>query len=562
MSAFAPLKKVHPLLWLALSFGALAYLQTARFDFFYDDFVLITDNAAVHSWSKVPQYFTGAMFGNLVPEQSSSFYRPLFLLWLRLNHSLFWLASGYWHLMSVAAHLIATLFVFLLIRELLTEKLAGWTALLFAVHPAHLEAVAWISAGSEMLFTAMGLISLFCYLRYRETDRVKWLLGSAAAFAASLLCKETALVFLPLLLLLEFCITERKGRALRNSVIAFIGIAIVFLYIRSLALGSHGTIDDSRSLATMLASWPSFAWFYLMKLVWPFRLSYLYDVRFVESVTSIRFLFPVLAILGLLGAAVFLGLKRKIIWFASALAFLPLVPPILGTWAFNERDLVHDRYLYLPVLGFCLLVAYAIDSLRSSAIRQGAIAALTVAYMATLFAQGHIYRDNFTAFQRATEVASGNPLSWTLLGEEYLKHGRAKEAIPVFKAALDRDANNWLANFQLGRAYFETNAPQQAEVHFLRASSKSGYLDPASLGRQYFYLGLSQFRLGKLKQAEESLRLALKSSASMGYHFALGQVLEGQGRTDEAISEYEIEHRLSKSRDALRAIERLRSLKR
>jgi tetratricopeptide (TPR) repeat protein len=558
---FDRVKRLNPLFGLALVLGALAYLQSFHFEFIYDDFILIVENPAIQHWSKVPHYFAGGMFDHLPGGQSFNFYRPLFLLWLRLNHAAFWLAAGYWHLASLLAHLVATFFAFKLLKQVSSGFVAGCVALLFVLHPAHLEPVSWISAGSEALFTASGLASLYLYSRYRSEKRNSLLAASTACFLASLLFKETALVFLPLLLAFEFCYSSREWKALKTSGIAFFAIALLYLAVRHAALGVLASVDHSRPFTKLLVTWPSLIWFYFGKLLWPFKLSYLYDVGWVDSASSIRFIFPAAAILCLVAAAIFAGFKERRIWFAAAVILIPIIPPLLGTWVYNEYDLVHDRYLYLPVMGICLLLAMGLERLQSARLRNFMVATLTAAYFATLLLQGHIYTNNFSVFARATDVASGNPLGWDLLGEEYMKQGLPKSAIVKFQAALDRDPGFWLANFNLGRAYFESNDPASAEICFKRASQKDAYLDPPSRGRQYFYLGLSQFRQHKLQKAEESLRKALENSPrGMGYNFALGQVLEARGLNDQAIRAYEAEYSASKSSDAKSSIEHLRAV--
>ena len=121
----------------------LVYIPTLRFQFVYDDMHQVVGNSHIQSWTYLPDYFTKHVWS-----QSESYnvryYRPLFLVWLRLNHALFGLEPAYWHLATVAAHALATLLVYVLVRSLLCE----WTtallaALFFGLHPVHVEVAAW-----------------------------------------------------------------------------------------------------------------------------------------------------------------------------------------------------------------------------------------------------------------------------------------------------------------------------------------------------------------------------------------------------------------------------------
>jgi len=124
-----------------------AYIGALRYGFVYDDPDQIVNNPAVHSWSRVPRYFTSDVWPHSTPDEVGNFYRPVFLLWLLLNYKIGSLNPTWYHLTTVALHLLATLLVYLLaLRVTKDELVAAGGALLFGLHPVHLEAVAWIPA--------------------------------------------------------------------------------------------------------------------------------------------------------------------------------------------------------------------------------------------------------------------------------------------------------------------------------------------------------------------------------------------------------------------------------
>ena len=135
---------------LALTFAV--YIPTLRYQFVHDDRGQIVENPAVHSWHAVPTYFTAQVWAAVMPEELGNYYRPLFLLWLRINDVVFGNQAWGWHLTTILAHVLTTLLVYLLAWRLgIGRDVALLAALIFGLHPAHIEAVAWISGVTEPL---------------------------------------------------------------------------------------------------------------------------------------------------------------------------------------------------------------------------------------------------------------------------------------------------------------------------------------------------------------------------------------------------------------------------
>src|SRR5437588_6083524 len=190
------------LLRLAFWLGGLAYLRAITFSFVLDDFGVIVINPWLESWRFIPQFFSSHVWASLGPNASGSYYRPLFLLWLSLNRHLFGLTPGWWHLAAIAAHLGCSYLVYLLAKRILGDEIsAALSALLFAVMPSHIEAVAWVSGASEVLLALTFISSFLLYLDSRKPRRfrVAKLSGSLLLYGAALLAKETAII-LPILI--------------------------------------------------------------------------------------------------------------------------------------------------------------------------------------------------------------------------------------------------------------------------------------------------------------------------------------------------------------------------
>src|SRR3569832_1408610 len=147
----------------------IVYAGTLAFKFVYDDRLQVADNRRLTSWSYVPGYFAHHVWYLIDPHFAPNYYRPIFLLWLKVNYSFFGTSPAGWHLSSVALHVLATVQVYWLGRRLLKNQAASAiAALLFAVHPVHVESVAWVSGVTDPLMCVSLLASVLAFLRWQE----------------------------------------------------------------------------------------------------------------------------------------------------------------------------------------------------------------------------------------------------------------------------------------------------------------------------------------------------------------------------------------------------------
>ena len=426
---------------LACGITALVYVATLSFGFVYDDVPQILKNPAVHSWRYVPQYFTSHVWAAIYPNTSGNYYRPLFLLWLKVNYALFGTHAAGWHLTSVACHVLATWLVFRIAQQLSCDRLTAFlAALIFGLHPAHVENVAWISGVSDPLMACFLLGSFSAFLSARlerwaslvesyesrtasreqshaesyepratsreqspdqhggfgllgarsskleaapATRQVRYAALSLGLFALALLSKETAIV-LPVLIIAFVLILERdfdgeeEGSAgfwrrfiaaIRESA-PYLLLVPIYGGVRYRALGgwSHPTIPISWTEVCL--TWPAVLWFYARHLLLPVRLSEFYSLDYVSHFSARGVLLP-LAFLLIIAAAAALVLfllrgsgQKNVARFALVLCIIPL-SPVLDLHSLTVGDIVHDRYLYLPSVGFALLIALVIRALAN-----------------------------------------------------------------------------------------------------------------------------------------------------------------------------------------------------
>src|SRR5882762_912277 len=180
-------------LFLVVAATVLVYANSLSGAFLFDDTKQIVGNPALRSWGNVLRAFTSDVWsfqrGTLTKDIQLPYYRPLFTVYLTLNFKLFGLWEPGWHVMNLFVHTGATVAVFFLIKRLSGDRLiATLAALLFGLHPAHVESVSWISGIPGPLAALFYVPSLIWYMRYREEGDRKLLAASVVAYALSAFC--------------------------------------------------------------------------------------------------------------------------------------------------------------------------------------------------------------------------------------------------------------------------------------------------------------------------------------------------------------------------------------
>ncbi len=568
---------------LALAVTALAYSGTLGFQFVYDDRPQVVENLFVRSWRFAPRYFTEHVWGSILPGFLGNYYRPIFLLWLRTNDMLFGLRPWGWHLTSILAHLGVTLLVYLLASRILGDRLSGSVAaLIFGVHPAHIEAVAWVSGVTEPLLGLLFIASFLCYLKARERgDRaVVWLAASLLLYFAAMLAKETGLVLPMLIFTYEWVfwpatpegasqgVRGQRTRTALRRVVPYLALIPFYLLARANALKGLSHTLTPLPLSTVVFTWPSLLWLYLKLLVWPVRLSPCYETPYITNPDFVKFVLPAAAVAG---SAFILwswvrrpvdgpdlhsgGSKGRAVAFASAWLLLPIVP-LLNLSVLPKGDIAHDRYLYLPSVGFAMIAALALRGVQTGPHKlfgQPAAQVVGVGALAVLLAfgtaiQSLVWADDLLLYYRGLTLAPGNIYIGTnlanIMGEREYYDG----AINLYKEILAREPGYWSANYNLGYTYYKVGKLQEAEGYLKRAIQ----IDPGKTN-EFLYLGLTALKLGRLEEASKAIRRAIRiSPEDKGQHFALGMVLKLQGDLAGALLEFTAELALDPGQQAAR----------
>ena len=559
------------------------YSGALSFDFVWDDWPQIVNNPIIRSWSNLPRAFKSDLWYHVARDQV--YYRPAFVAWSMLNFTLFGLRSWGWHLGAVVLHVGAVVSVFWLARKL---RLEYWTsalaALIFALHPVHIETVAWISAASDTMVTMFSALAFVAFLNGRDPAqkrRAGWWIASWALLMCALLTKEMAVAFTALVGIYAWLNpAEEKaswGRRFRGAVIEAIPYALVtlgYVLLRKHALlhstgrfdNSHGIIDVIRTLPLVLA-------LYLRQLLIPFGLTGLYYTPYVTGAVFKSVVVPMI-VLGALAAGLWLWNRRE---KDSTVAFAGLwmlvgLTPALYLRNFVNGDFVRDRYIYLPSIGFAILAAQGLRRLpammgwSAKGVQILATAMLCGLYVVASLSQQAYWGNGFLVLLRGQSLYPGNPSVTVGLSAAYSERGAHEKAIElaqegvrdhpeyVYTSLALAEANIRAGHFDEGRIWLQRFLA--ANPDFLKA--ETGMASVAGLyGRMGDYeqafglcdqilarepnlytalynCGNIDFMAGRYSTAEQLLSRAVQLVPEAGPKHYLGRTLLQEGRVQEA----------------------------
>src|SRR5229473_159197 len=447
-----------PLLGLATF---VVYSGSLSFEFVWDDWPQIVNSPIIRTWSNLPRAFGSDLWYHVARNQV--YYRPLFVAWSMLNYTLFGLRPWGWHLGAVLLHVGAVAAVFWLERRLGLEYwTAALAALIFALHPVHIEPVAWISAASDTLVAIFAALAFGAFLNGRDPERnlqrnpekrkrTAWWIASLALLACALLTKEMAVMFSALVAIYAWLHPAKTKASLGQRVLgavmeaapyALVTLAYALLRKHALlhATGQfdpiHGMVDVARTLPLVLS-------IYLRQLLVPVGITGLYYTPYVTRAILTQVVAPVVV----LGAAL-VGL-----WYwnrregNSNVAFAGLwllvgLAPTLYLRNFGNGDFVRDRYMYLPSIGFAILAAMALRRLPSikgwsaQAVQGCAVLVLCGGYVCASVAQQVYWGNDLLLLVRGQSLYPGNPYANAGLAKEYSQRGAHDRAIELAQSVV------------------------------------------------------------------------------------------------------------------------------
>jgi len=500
--------------------AAGCYLNTLGNGFVYDDELQILQNPYVKSWHYVPQILHTTVWSFIGDAGESNYYRPLMTLTFLGLWKVFGESPVGFHLFNILLNALVVSCVFYAGRVLLRSYWAALlAAVLFAVHPVHTETVNWIAAVPDLEATLLFVLGFFVYAS-EPWGSAKAQVIVVGCFILAMFAKEPALMLAPLLVFYEhFVRPDRKHTTGADKVKRYLVVclaAVAYLGLRIALFGKLAPVLQHAQVSWRQAIYSAFALVaqYTRLLLAAGPLSAFHIFHASDRLSSPAVLAGAAIIL--ISAAIAVATYQRnpevafcIVWMAFTIA-----PVLNARWM--AANVLTERYLYLPSVGFCWLAGCVLNRL--------------------LF--GHNLSGEFPK-------ANWRALGGTLLVVMLLLVGAVKtwtrnevwhDDLILYAQTLKTDPDSYIMHMNLGTTYFTTRDFAAAEKELLRALE----LKPDS-ANVLNALGCVYLEQGRLDDAATALQAAIKlKPAWSDPHFNYGRVLRRQGRDEQALSEFRI----------------------
>ncbi|HSU56030.1 MAG TPA: tetratricopeptide repeat protein [Candidatus Dormibacteraeota bacterium] len=550
----------------------LVYLPLFGFPFInYDDPEYVTTNSHV---------ITGVTLANVVwafTSFHSGNWHPITWISHMMDCEFFGLRAGYHHGVNVILHVTNTLLLFgLLTRITKATWRSAFVAMIFGIHPLHVESVAWVSERKDVLSTFFMLLAIYAYAAYVSTATMNnqlhrnesisakrgplGALRKSSLFFYSLclllfalgLMSKAMVVTLPCLLLLLDYWPFRRFEAATGSLKAALIAPFVFEKIPFFALsflsglityfgqkkwGSMSGMQDL-SLGEKLVNGANAYLAYITKTVWPSKMAVFYPHASLQHAAATKAAGVVAAILLIaITAFALFQIKKRPSWFVGWFWFLGTLIPVIGVVQVGLQGMA-DRYTYVPMIGLLVCAAWYYQPSSRTVDHLIAAALSTAAVLVCLWkASGQVqyWHDDIALFSHSIEVTGFNPVAHFSLGLAFAENGDHARAESEFRAAVNEDPLYATAHYSLGVCLAVQQKSEQAAEEF-RATLR---LNP---GHVLAHNGLGHVLLALQKapdaEAEFKLAVTLDPGFWQGHH-SLGTLFLEQRRFAEAAKQFD-----------------------
>ena len=504
------------------------YAQVSNHEFVsYDDPKYITDNPYVRgglTWSGVVWAFGAVYEANWFP-----------LTWLShmLDSQLFGLDAGWHHLTSVAIHALSALLLFALLHRITGARWrSALVAFLFALHPLHVESVAWIAERKDVLSGFFWMATLWAYAAYAEKPRRARYALVLLLFCLGLMAKPMLVTLPVVLLLLDYWPLKRGPRILEKLplVAASIGASLV-TYLAHQKGGAVASFEVAPLAARIENALISYV-VYIAKMFWPSNLAFFYPYWTGPMLVAAIFSAIALAIVTI--AVVRLRRTQPYLavgWLWYVVTLLPVIG-LIQTGAQARAD----RYTYVPVIGLSIAVVWGAAQLleRWPQLRTALATAACAACCVLTWVQVGYWRDDVSLYQHAIAAVPNNYVARFMLASAFVDRGRPGDAVAELRETVRIRPRFVQAHAVLGQLLAGQGQPDEA----LRELQTAVRLKPSDADA-HFRMGSVLGTLGRADEAaaefSETIRLDPENADA---HYNLGLALAERDRLPDAAREF------------------------
>lgn len=498
------------------------------------EYVLYDDKQYIYQNTMVQQGLTPGSIQWAFTTFYASNWHPVTWISHMLDFELFGLDPSGPHLVNVLFHALNVFLLFTVLRAMTGSTWHGFAvAALFAIHPIHVESVAWLAERKDVLSLFFGLLTVWSYIRFIRKPAITTYLPVAIFFALGLMSKPM-LVTLPLLLLLldywplqRYRVTKGSGASETSSgwtrlvlekiplLALSLASGLVTLYAQGMSMASVETHSLLSRITNALTAYTG----YLQKLVWPADLAVIYPYPETIGVGAI-----VISILLLTTATVFSvkTMSTRPYVMTGWAWFLVAMVPMIGIVQVGYQAMA-DRYAYLPFIGLYMMLVWLVAdvAMQNRKILSFLSLGLATVLMTLTFKQVGYWQDSSTLFEHALKVTERNYVAHQHLAQVRMDQGNLVAAAANIETALAIQPNDPKSHATLGLLYARQNALPAAINSFEHALS----LNP-NISEVYNNLGVCYQMLGDLEKSIQNYRQALElnpdyTKAAMNLEVAL-----------------------------------------
>ncbi len=421
-------------------------------------------------------------------------WHPLTWLSHMLDVSLFGLEPGAHHIMNVAFHIVNTLLLFFVLKQMTGSLWASaLVAGLFALHPLHVESVAWASERKDVLSTFFWLLTMICYLKYTEQPSIARYIAVILVFCLGLMAKQMLVTIPFVLLLLDYWPLRRlkfKGQNEDNLVNSVISVSLGRCILEKLPLlffsvlaaitvylvqGGTGIMKAGMGYPVLYRAMNAAVAYvtYIQKMFWPTNLAIFYPHKF-NDLSQWQLLLSIL-VLVYATKIVLQHLKDRPYLAVGWLWYLVTLVPVIGLIQVGEQAMA-DRYTYIPLIGLFIMIAWGIPDILAclhlpsqKAIMSVSAVVLVALLGITTWGQVKHWQNNATLFKHATKAVADNWWAYGNLALMLSRQDKLEESNKYWRQTLRICPDSHVAHNNLGHNLFRQNKFDEAIEHYMEA---------------------------------------------------------------------------------------------
>jgi tetratricopeptide (TPR) repeat protein len=582
-------KKILLVCIALVTFGCYNYTLQNRFTD-WDDDIYVENNHFIKNLT--PDNWNMILFHNI----TDNYYHPITMLTIAANYQISKMEPFGYYFTNVSIHVIDTCIMFLLVLMLLEameekgyeaikhkEWLAALGALLFGIHPMHVESVAWISERKDVLYALFYFLGMMAYIKYLKEEKMKWMVYVVILFIGSLLSKPLAVVF-PLSLIALDVLLKRKFNAksiLEKIPMLLISVgAGIWAYQGQVSSGSTNSFPNITLMERFIPASYGYV-MYIVKAFVPINLCsfYPYPVSDLNPSVTLPFIFYIMPYIGIIGTAlaIFAAYRAgenyfRVVLFGFGFYFINIV--FVSQFIPSGPNIIAERYTYISYLGIFFIVIYLIHRLWEKV--QASHVLLEIGLICSLLTLGYVcysrtkvwhstetlwtdvvnkypnriecaynslgsyyflngnMDDAFANYKKSIGMHTGDPKAYCNIGNIYAMRNQLGEALKSYAEALKLDSTDFNTYLDRGVTYSSVGKFDSAEMdynHAFRADTTSEKLLRA---RAYNYLNV-----GKYDKAVADYRRLIALNPDMPFYFQKMAVAETYlGDTNKAFADF------------------------